>query len=595
MVSPLAEVLGMWWASRTVLVAIAVAAGLAGAARADLSVWTLTETRHVLRDDPAGPTKDVALGLARNEWRGFQILLRSDAPVKGINIVPGDLTAPDGAVLRASDARLYRQHQMELKVGTYRNKDFRPGWYPDPLIPFDHPMTRKALPEARLKAVPFDLPANETHGFWVDLYAPMDAKPGQYQGTYRVTASDGKAAEVPVTVTVWNFALPVVPTLVTAFGSPADQMRGYYAARAKAGKEAEPTEWPAVEDHCAEELSRHRINATPPAAAVALKVLENGAFVVPPEQIMFFRMFIDNYHINAFQVPHPAGAVKDPDKDRERLMAWLKAWDRAAAELARPHVVFYVYLKDEPNDLEAYDYVRSWGRPIFQAKGAVKVMVVEQAKPQNADWGDLIGSVNIWCPLFSLYREDYDGDRLMTHREPLWTYTALCQGDPPSPWWHIDWPLMNYRVTPWTAWQCGMTGLLYWGGMAYWNEVGDPWTDAWTYGHAKDGKGLVYNGEGTLVYPARAVGYDGIVPSLRLKALRDGIEDYEYLMILRRVHLEPQADDVAEPLAASWYEWEKDPAAFEKGRRALADLILKKDTLPRIRVKKVRHHPPIPE
>ena len=191
MVSPLAEVLGMWWASRTVLVAIAVVAALAGAARADLSVWTLTETRHVLRDDPAGPTKDVALGLARNEWRGFQILLRSDAPVKGINIVPGDLTAPDGAVLRASDARLYRQHQMELKVGTYRNKDFRPGWYPDPLIPFDHPMTRKALPEARLKAVPFDLPANETHGFWVDLYAPMDAKPGQYQGTYRVTASDG--------------------------------------------------------------------------------------------------------------------------------------------------------------------------------------------------------------------------------------------------------------------------------------------------------------------------------------------------------------------------------------------------------------------
>jgi hypothetical protein len=222
-------------------------------------------------------------------------------------------------------------------------------------------------------------------------------------------------------------------------------------------------------------------------------------------------------------------------------------------------------------------------------------LVTEQGKPQNPDWGDLIGAVDIWCPLFPLFREDYEGDRYMLNHEPVWAYTALCQ-EAPTPWWHIDWPLLNYRVPAWIAWQTSITGLLYWGGMAYWNQVDDPWTDAWTYGHGKGGQmGTVYNGEGTLVYPGRPCGFDGVVPSLRLKALRDGIEDYEYLAILWRARLVPQAEDIVDPLAAAWFQWEKDPAAFDKARAALAPLILKKDTIRRIPMRRVRHRPPVPE
>jgi len=45
-----------------------------------------------------------------------------------------------------------RQHQMELVIPTYRNEHFKPGWYSNALIPFRHPLTRKALPKARLAA-----------------------------------------------------------------------------------------------------------------------------------------------------------------------------------------------------------------------------------------------------------------------------------------------------------------------------------------------------------------------------------------------------------------------------------------------------------
>ena len=541
--------------------------------RAACQIWTCRDTVHVLRDEPAGKVKNVALAAARNEWESFQILLRSDAPVKGVNVEPGDLKGPRGAVIRGTDAVLYRQHQLELTLPSHRNDSFKPGWYPDPLIPFRHPLTKQPLGDARFKAVPFDLRASETHGFWVDIFVPADAKPGKYRGTYRVTAEGNEAAKVAVELTVWDFELPRVSTLQTALGSPAERMRGYYTKRAKAGKEPEPKDWDTVEAQVADEVSRHRVNATPPAALLTPQKQPDGSFRFTPEQVDALRKFVDTYHVNAVHTPHPHVAVKDPEAEREKLHAWLKSFDRMAAELNRPFVTFFTYLKDEPNDEEEYHYVQKWGPPIRAAKSVVKVMVVEQTKTQNEKWGNLYGAVDIWCPLFPLHDEETAAQRRALG-ETVWTYTALCQRDP-TPWWEIDFPLLNYRVPSWIAWRYHMCGLLYWGGMSYWSGVEDPWTDPKTLDRRKNGKGSLYQGEGTLVYPARAAGYDGIAPSLRLKALRDSIEDYEYLAILDRAGLRAEVEKIVLPLAESWFKWEKDAAAYGKAREKLAAMIVK--------------------
>jgi len=543
---------------------------LPGAVRADWKVWTVTETRRVLRDEPAGSGSEAKLAAARNQWRGFQILMRSDAPVQGIRIEPGDLRGPEGAVLRGRDAELSRQHQLELTAPTHRNDQFKAGWYPDPLIPSRHPATREPLSGAHFTAMPFDLPADQTHGFWVDLYVPADAKAGEYRGTYRVTAAGGKAMEVPVVLTVWDFELPATPTLQTAFGSPAGRLRGYYRQRGNEGKEKEPSDWAAVETQCSALLAQHRCNATPPGSFAPL-AQPDGTFRIPAEQVAAVREFVDRYHINALQVAHPQVVVKDPVAQREKLHAWLKAFDQAAAELNRPQVIFFTYLKDEPNDEEAYKYVRTWGGAVREAKSAVKVLVVEQPQTQDPKWGDLYGAVDIWCPLFSLFEPEPTAKR-QALGEMVWTYTALCQGRP-TPWWHIDFPLLNYRVPAWIAWRYRLTGLLYWGGMSHWSQVDDPWTDPKTYS-PKGSKTLVFNGEGTIVYPARAVGYDGIVSSLRLKALRDSIDDYEYLAILDRLGLAAEAEKLVLPTAGSWFQWDADPAAFDKVRARLAEMIV---------------------
>jgi len=541
-------------------------------ARADWQVWTVTETRRVLREDPAEKQVAVHLATAQNECRGFQILVRSETPVRGVRVEPGDLTGPSGAVLRAGQARMLRQHQFHLTEASSRNDAFRPGWYPDALIPAAHPVTGKPLAGARVVAMPFDLPAQETHGVWVDLDVPAGAKPGQYRGTYRVASADGHAAEIPVSVTVWDFALPPVPTMQTSLGSPFHHLRGYYQKRSKAGKEQGPADWEAVFLQVSQMLSEHRIDATP-NLDLSPRPQPDGSFRIPSERIQALREFVDRFHVNAVQTPHPSGAVKDPVADREKLGAWLAAWDKAAAELDRPGVVFYTYLLDEPNDKEAYQYVQKWGRAIRQFKSALKVLVVEQTLTQDKSWGDLNGAIDIWCPLFCLHDEPTAAERRALG-ETIWTYTALCQGKKKSPWWQTDFPLLHYRVPAWIGWRYRMRGLLYWGGMSFWNHVDDPWTDPKTYNLRKEGKGPIFNGEGSLVYPGWAAGYDGIAPSLRLKALRDSIEDYEYLAILERLGRAAEAQKIVLPLAESFFQWDPDPKVYDEARAKLAALIV---------------------
>ncbi len=554
---------------------LGIGAPTPGAAPAEWHVWTTAATLRVLRHSPSERVAQLQLAAARNEWESFQVLMRSDRAMPEVRLVPGDLIGPDGAVLRGDDARLYRAHQLHLEVGTHRNADFEPGWYPDPLIPVRHPLTRAPLAGARFAAMPFDLPANETHGFWVDIYVAPEAQAGEYRGVYRVVAEGREPVDVPVALTVWDFALPGVSALRTALGSPARRMRGYYRQRVAAGREAEPDDWDAVERQCAELLSRHRINAPPPPGLLRPREQPDGSFLLTQEQVDALRAFVDRYHVNACAVPHPRRWIDDPAQQRERLHAWLAAFDRAIEELARPEVTFYIYLRDEPNDAEAYNYVRHWGRAIRHSMTRVKVLVVEQTWPQEDRWGDLYGAVDIWCPLFSLFRPRSAAARQRLGEE-IWTYTALCQRAR-TPWWHIDYPLLNYRVPCWIAWRYDIRGLLYWGGMSHWRGVDDPWTDPKTLDRrtgAGGASGALFNGEGVLVYPGRAVGYEGIAPSMRLKALRDGIEDYELLVLAARRGQGAEARRVVADLARSWFDWEPDPAAYDAARHRLAELIL---------------------
>ena len=91
--------------------------------------------------------------------------------------------------------------------------------------------------------------------------------------------------------------------------------------------------------------------------------------------------------------------------------------------------------------------------------------------------------------------------------------------------------------------------------------AGDTWSNPQTFKQ--------FNGEGVLFYPGTDAGIDGPVASMRLKSLRDGLEDYEYLVLAGDAGAAKAA-----AIAPSWTKWEADPAKVMDAREELAKIIL---------------------
>ncbi len=107
-------------------------------------------------------------------------------------------------------------------------------------------------------------------------------------------------------------------------------------------------------------------------------------------------------------------------------------------------------------------------------------------------------------------------------------WLALCCYPMDHPNFFLEYPLLDVRVTPWICWKYQARGFEYWSTDAWgrnWQRKGDKWPKVpWlanSFGQ--------YNGDGQLIYPgADRRPYS----SIRFEALRDGLEDYEYLWTL---------------------------------------------------------------
>jgi hypothetical protein len=141
-----------------------------------------------------------------------------------------------------------------------------------------------------------------------------------------------------------------------------------------------------------------------------------------------------------------------------------------------------------------------------------------------------------------------------------------------SPKWQIDFAPMNFRIQPgFLSQSLGLTGLLYWR-MDLWTR--DPWHDVRTFFDKFDNN-RPYPGDGMLVYPGEQVGVKGIVPSMRLKWLREGVEDYEYVEILKGLGQGNRALLMSKSVGRDWRNWTQDPQVLSSVRNQLGEEIEK--------------------
>jgi MYXO-CTERM domain-containing protein len=145
------------------------------------------------------------------------------------------------------------------------------------------------------------------------------------------------------------------------------------------------------------------------------------------------------------------------------------------------------------------------------------------------------------------------------------------------PTYAVDSDATRNRAMEWMSFTYDMSGELYYETtMGYF--LGDVWSNQSAFGGT---------GDGTLFYPgtpARIGGQTEIpVESLRLKGIRDGMEDYELLNMAKTLGLTTQAKAIAAGLFPHTYQATATAAAVDSARAELAALILHalgKDTQP---------------
>jgi hypothetical protein len=80
-------------------------------------------------------------------------------------------------------------------------------------------------------------------------------------------------------------------------------------------------------------------------------------------------------------------------------------------------------------------------------------------------------------------------------------------------------------------------------------------------------------GDGIFLYPPAPIGSTESAPGIRLKAIRDGIQDYEYAHMLKNLGQLSVVDSTVLPIAGSWSNWNRDPNALQNARATLGQLL----------------------
>ena len=486
-------------------------------------VWVVPSLQRVGPSDAAGSGTLAQLSAAKGEYESFQIIVRAPASgLTNVNVSVTDLTGPAGTIAK-SNLALFREQYVYVNASSPNwggsNQPMGPGWYPDGLIPFIDPNTGLPASGGSIQAVPFNLGGNSNQPIWVDVFVPRGAAAGQYNGTFTVSSSQGSTSGT-ISLQVWNFTLPLQPTLKSSFA--------YWTADSLAAEQ---------------ELLRNRV--TPLNVAAANEASLISKFGLGTNNIAFW-----------------SGA----DVSSCTMSAAPSVAQFLAAKLTNPSGLYlFDYSADEVgNCTNLYTTIQQWAYNMHQA-GINNLVTMA---PVTALFSDGSGTgrsaVDDWVVLPVTYNGSVSMvQQALAKGDSVWSYNTLVQ-DAYSPKWEIDFAPINFRIQPGFINQTlGLTGLLYWR-VDDWNS--SPWTNvnnAGTFSSAN------YPGEAVLVYPGSTVGITGVAPSMRLKWIRDGEEDYEYINLLKQAGKGAWALGISSSVGPNWTNWTRDPNALASARQQL--------------------------
>ena len=577
---------GTLWHDGVLLAAVQEAAPLGLQARRrrtpdGLAVWPVNPVVKVFRwDAPPEKPAPARLYAARNEAEPLQLAVRSPTGAGGVGVrVEVDPPkGPGGAVLDTIETAVVGYVPIDHPTSYYRSEspawhrkyprrpgrcDGWAGWWPDPLLP----------------GKTFALESDRTQPVWVTVHVPKDAPAGDYRGAVRLVAGGGEKwrggsphpprtgapneasaagtetrraqtgaavlAEVPLTVHVWDFALPEEAHVKAIYDVRLhgrwwrDDIGGDRQAYLKrfwkfmAERRVSPNHiQPAPTIRYKNGKVEADFAAYDEAAAYYFDVLGLPHTYTPWQ----FYCFGWGHPPRTMcgEAPYP-GAFPYEGADRSQLrpeykrayQACLRAyWNHMKEKGWADRVVLYI--SDEPHD-RRHEYV-------VQQMKALCAMIheVDPAIPiYSSTWHHQPawdGSLDVWG-VGHQGRTPVDTMRAIRRRgDTLWFTTdgEMCTD---TPYCAVE------RLLPHYCFHWGAEAYEFWG--VDWLTY-NPYDYGWhAYIHQSDRPGSSYyvrypNGDGYLAYPGSPMGREGPVSSIRLEQAREGVEDYEYLTLLQQ-------------------------------------------------------------
>lgn len=576
-------------AARLLVIAALSAAVIPGVAAADTPAppdyryWFATATTKVYPTSLppanagyASSTTPSAMNLAAaiGEYEGRQIAIRSAVTtIQDFWIEPSDLSGVDASgnplpPISASNVSTYKVGYVYIK---YPSRGYtRKGWEPDPLIPMALANGEKlgwqdgapALPSRR------GVGRNATLPFYVLFHVPAETAPGTYTGTLKLSCTDPVGAPapdvvIPVTLKVWPFSIEK-RTLKTAFGMNLQWAAYTNSATHKwlAQGSATPTRVAERTTYKQDQLggwlkffADHRISPQS-----MLPAWDSGRDWAPPNddgEMMARNDVLADYlatgpattfagnrfAFNATKLPEYGAPsyVTNPFTSSSAAASAAKYYGTMRTSLRSYLGQSYAYPVDEPR-ATARTFVERYATFVHRYAPGVKYLVTTDPVTMRYR---LLRGVDLYGQKLQFYYRDWGAwikkIRLAHHNVWIYSHATTWQGVTPA--YLIDQPLAASRVQGWFAFNTRADGLIYFNVSAWRPKTGssafrDPYRDPLSYRSGSGRTAMYANGDGSLVYPgyypAAGLVVQGAAPvgSLRMEAVRDGIEDYEYLRLV---------------------------------------------------------------
>ncbi len=530
-----------------------------------ITIWPANPIVKVFREDlPPVNIQPARISAAQNETEPLQIAVRSPWESGNMRV---EVTAPtnsSGTRLDKVSVYLvgyvpvdYPSNYYERKVPYWYLKfpteppgsDGWAGFWPDPLIPGNT----------------FDLAANKTQPVWIEVNVPQGTRKGDYTGQIRLYRNDSLISVLPWLVHVWDFALPKKNSFGAIYDYRSlddmpepgpeqfrtditeDSLRGMYLTFMGKHRISSGEISPSPKVIYRNGKADIDFKEYDKAASYYFDELKNPYAYLPTGLFYLFGWAFPPSE-KFGEKPYPGDYPFD-NADRGKLRPGYKKAYQTVLRTFWQHISekgwsdrYVLYLSDEPHMAEN-------GKADIVAQMKALCDMIHEVDPKipvyvstwwyRPEWE---GYIDIWGLGFN-GEGDYghavtkdDLKHIISSGKRIWFTTDgnFCTETP---------YLALERLLPYFGFKFGADAYEFWG--VNWLTY-NPFKYGWhSYIFESQAPGeeswkRYPNGDGFVIYPGKPIGKEELIGSIRIKQVRDGAEDYEYLSLLQ--HLIENAD-----------------------------------------------------